>query len=119
MNDTNNSPQQYTAPQVQSTTRKQSGLGVAGFVVSIVGFLASILITLFGRYIGLIFDIPAFVLSLFGILQGKKKRGLAIAGTAISIVAIILCVVVSSVSPVSDDIPDPSASIWNPKSFMI
>lgn len=71
--------------------QKGSGLGIASFVLGIIGFLTGIFA------IGIIFDIIAIVLGLIAIAGKKNKSGFAIAGTVLSILSIILVVFVYNV----------------------
>lgn len=70
---------------------RKNGLGVAGFVLSLVSIVLSVIPVV--GLVGLITDVPAFLLALAGLINGickKKKLGLAIAAIVLSICAVIL-----------------------------
>ncbi|TSE00654.1 DUF4190 domain-containing protein [Skermania sp. ID1734] len=67
--------------------QQSNGLGTAGFVVGLLGFLASIP---FG-FLAWILVLPGLVLSAIGIR--REPKGLAIAGLVLSILGLIICVV--------------------------
>ena len=62
-----------------------NGVGVAGFVVGLVSVFLPIFLGLIGGVVGLI-------LSIVGLAQPQRRKGLAIAGLILSIVAIILLI---------------------------
>jgi|GEM_PF-1830676 len=86
------------------TALKQSRLGIASFILSL---LAPLLffgnLSLFGRYIGLVeffyvllaallIALVAFILGIIGLIQTKRKKAFAWAGTVLSVIAITVAV---------------------------
>jgi hypothetical protein len=65
-----------------------NGLGIAGFIVSLVGLLSSFKAPL----LGLILGIVGLVLCIIQLKKGKN--GLAIAGLVIGIIAIIFSIII-------------------------
>lgn len=68
--------------------RKKTGFGIASFVLGLFGFLFSCL----GA--GILFGILAFVFGGIAICSWNHKKGLAIAGTVLGILAILISAVV-------------------------
>jgi amino acid transporter len=68
---------------------ERSGLGVAGFVLGLVGILFFWI-----PVIGLILGILGIIFSILGIRR-SKKRGLAITGLVLSIVGLLLAVIMT------------------------
>lgn len=67
--------------------KQNTGLGIAVFVLSIIGFITGIL------YIGIVFDIIAIILGIITLIIAKKhnyKIGLSLTGIIISICSILL-----------------------------
>ena len=70
---------------------RKNGLGVAGFVLSLVSLVLSIIPVV--GLVGLVTDIPAFLLAVAGLISGicrKKKLWLSITAIVLSIVAVIV-----------------------------
>lgn len=88
----------------ESQKKLGNGLGVAGFVVSIVALLFS-----FAASLGFILGVVAFGLAFSGlvlaIVKGNREKGLAIAGLVISIVA-IACVFEQNINNASTPLND-------------
>lgn len=63
---------------------KKGGLGVACFVLSIIGFLTGMIA------IGLVFDVIAIILGIIAIVNKKQKKGLAIAGLIIALTGFLI-----------------------------
>ncbi len=63
---------------------KQSGLGIASFIISIFGIIFSFLV------FGIIFGIVALVLGIIGILCANKKKSLSIWGICLGSTAILI-----------------------------
>lgn len=83
-------PAHATAPAVPKTT---NGWGIAGFVISIVSLLLSCI-----PFISFIALVPApfgIITSVVGLVVKGKKRGFAIAGLVLSIVAIVMGLLLS------------------------
>jgi hypothetical protein len=68
---------------VPSTALAPNGVGVAGFVVGLVSVFLPLILGLVGGVVGLI-------LSIVGISRPQSRKGLAIAGLVLSVVAILL-----------------------------
>jgi len=84
-----NSKFDSTAPGMQPI-KKTNGMGIAGFVVSLVGMLG-------GNYLYLIPGIVGLILSIIGMVQMKKCNscnGLAIAGLVIGIISFIFWIII-------------------------
>ncbi len=91
----------YVYPLRQTEARRgQSGLGVAGFVLSIISFFAAVQfsavsgnVSALNRVFTCVLCILAFLLSLIGLLLGDRRGkhiGLSIAGLSISISCMLL-----------------------------
>lgn len=89
-------PPPYGQQTQSNNTQKSNGLGIASFVLGVIGFLTGIFI------IGIFFDVIAIVLGIAAIISKKNKNGFAIAGSVLSIVSIILVVFVLNVFDTSD-----------------
>lgn len=61
----------------------KSGLGIAAFILSIIGFFLGFIL------VGVLFDIIAIILGIIAIVSKNNKKGLAIAGVIISTIGII------------------------------
>ena len=88
-------PQQAPAGQVAgSAAPPGNGMAVAGFVLSIIALILCWL-----SLIDLIFVLPAIVFSAIGLRranrQNRPRRGLAIAGLSISLVAAVIMIVLT------------------------
>lgn len=70
---------------IQQPTRKSNGVGVAGFVLSLIAFILS-----WVPGVSWVIWFLGFVLSLIGMF--KPNKGLAIAGFVISIIDVILLI---------------------------
>ena len=66
--------------------KKSNGLGTAGFVLALVGFILGIIPVL--NFVGWICLVLGFIFSLIGVF--KQPKGLAIAGLIISLIYPIL-----------------------------
>lgn len=79
------------APQTYgSQPKKTNGMGIAGFVVGLIGMLG-------GNYLFLVPGIVGLILSIIGMVQMKKCNscnGLAIAGLVIGIVSFIFWLII-------------------------
>jgi hypothetical protein len=64
-----------------------SRIGIAGFILSIIGFLMGIIL------IGVVFDILAIIFCIVGFAKKTGKNGFNIAGLTIGIVALVVTVV--------------------------
>lgn len=86
-------PVQNYAPAPVNNGGKVNGLGIAGFVVSIL----SVLTLTAAAYLSVFFVLTGFGLSLAGVILKKKYpkvSGLAIAGLVISSVVMFICVII-------------------------
>ena len=72
-----------TMRPVGPTVLAPNGVGIAGFVVGLVSVFLPLIVGLVGGVVGLI-------LSIVGMSRPQSRKGLAIAGLVLSIVAIIL-----------------------------
>ncbi|WP_195542749.1 zinc-ribbon domain-containing protein [Massiliimalia timonensis] len=75
---------------ISQNNKKNSGLGIAAFVLSVIGFMTSCFV------IGIIFDIIAFVFAIIVLKKAKSnnlKKGFAVTGITISGVSLLLCVI--------------------------
>ena len=85
--------------QVEKTEQKKNGCGVAGFVLGLISLVICSWVCIFLGWYTLPLPALAFVLSLVGIIVGKKKQqsiGLGIAGLILSAVALISVISVIS-----------------------
>ncbi|MCH5151720.1 MAG: zinc-ribbon domain-containing protein [Clostridiales bacterium] len=85
--------------QVEKPEQKKNGCGVAGFVIGLISLVICSWLCIFLGWYTLALPCLAFVLSLVGIIVGKKKQqsiGLGIAGLILSAVALITVISVVS-----------------------
>ena len=80
---------------MEQTLKKGNGLAVAGFILSLLAFLAALLCLTDGLVIILtvlrwIFVLPGLGLSIAGVCVNRPKKGLAITGIVLSLLAIAL-----------------------------
>lgn len=67
-----------------------NGLGIASFVLAILGFLTAFIV------IGILLDIIAIILGVIAIASKKQKSGLGIAGVIIATISILLMIFIGS-----------------------
>lgn len=65
-------------------SRKNSGLAIACFVLGILGFLGGIF------FIGIAFDVLAFILGIVALTQNSRKKGLPVAGMVLAVLSVLL-----------------------------
>ena len=76
--------EKYNANTPTAQTEKKSGTpGVVGFVLALFSLFLPI------PYLDIVLGVAAFVISLVGVMGNRSKKGLAIAGIVISIIAVI------------------------------
>ncbi|MDY2941407.1 MAG: zinc ribbon domain-containing protein [Varibaculum sp.] len=83
-------PQNLTVNVMQTATRPKNSIGTAGFVLAIVAIFTSWI-----PFLGVIVWILGTMFSLVGL--SKKPRGLAIAGSVISLIGIVLLILLFTV----------------------
>ena len=86
--------QKVIIQQVETPKKKKNGCGVAGFVIGLIS-LVFCWVAIFLVYYVLPIPALAFVLSLVGIIVGKKKQqsiGLGIAGLIMSTLSLIFVI---------------------------
>lgn len=76
------SPSYTPHTQPMEDTRK-GGLGIATFILAIIGYLTGIFM------IGLVFDIVAIILGIITLAGSSYKKGFAISGLSIATVSLI------------------------------
>jgi hypothetical protein len=84
--------QQYVAP---TPAKAGNGLGVAALILGIVALIGAFIPFL--NYGAWFFGLIGLVLGIIGLVQKNKKKGVALTGTILSGVAIILSIVLSIV----------------------
>jgi hypothetical protein len=101
-----------TTPMINPERTAQNGVGTAGFVLGLVGFLLS-----FIPIIGLVawpLVILGLVLGLIGVARARKgratNRGLAIAGVVLSVLGLVVCVLWAAVFGVAVNNVDDQAN---------
>lgn len=67
--------------------KKQSGLGIAGMIIGIIAVLLSCVVI--GGFLGII----GFILSIIGVCDKEKGKGMAIAGISLNSISIIIALV--------------------------
>ena len=74
----------------QPVKKASNGLGVAGFVVSLCGLIFAAV-----PFFGLVLSLIGLALSIAGMCRKGRKKGLAIAGLVLGILAIIIALLVT------------------------
>lgn len=82
---------QYQAPQYQIAPRQVNGMGIAGFVLALVGA-----VFFWCPILDAILSLLAVIFSGFG--MRKEPKGLAIAGLVIGLIALVVGVIITIVA---------------------
>jgi branched-subunit amino acid ABC-type transport system permease component len=72
---------------------KGPGLGVAAFVLGLLGVVATFLpMDLYGMrpYVAWAFGLPAFVVAVLGLVGDRKGKAFAVAGVLLSLLAVLI-----------------------------